>query len=76
MRLNDRSAYFTKGLPDGRVIDVQPWRTGGVALVVSASWARWSPARRYWYGDPVTASVAALAWDGTGTPRWGAGMGC
>lgn len=69
MRLNDRHAFLTKRLTDGRLIDVQAARTGGAHLVVSISGERWSATRRYWYGDALAASLAALAWDGVGEPR-------
>ena len=73
MRLNDRHAYLTRELPDGRVLDVQPWPDRRVRLVVSASRAPWTLTAIYWYGDLGLACVAALLWDGVGVPRWGRG---
>jgi hypothetical protein len=35
MSLNDREAYYTRTLPDGRVIDVYPLALGRARIVVS-----------------------------------------
>jgi hypothetical protein len=68
MRLGERHAYLTRTLPDGRIIDVRPWRSGVVQLVVQASAAPWAYAAFYWYAALPAALCAALAWDGDGTP--------
>jgi hypothetical protein len=71
MRLNDRHAFLTRGLPDGRILDVQPWPGRGAKLVVSAGPERWTAQAFYWYTAPIDAVLAALVWDGIGTPRGG-----
>lgn len=71
MRLGARHAFLTRELPDGRIIDVQPWRAGMATLVVSDGPARWSYAAFWWYCSTDAALRAALEWDGVGVPPGG-----
>ncbi len=68
MRLGARHAFVTRVLPDGRVIDVQPWPGGAGRLVVSAGPGRWQELACYWYPSWMEATWAAMIWDGEGVP--------
>ena len=66
--LNNRDAFLTMDLPDGRVVDVCPLLWGRATLGVSldrlAGWYE-----HLWEYDTVDAALAAAkAWNGEGEP--------
>ncbi len=68
MRLGERHAFLTRTFPDGRILDVRPWRPGVYQLAVSAGLGPWATVALYWYLELPAALAAALARDGTGVP--------